>query len=273
MGRAPRRRRITPLDAAETDTSQEGEETGEINAPGKPGASEKVEESTETQDTETSVSSDNEYEGEDTMTALNIETASEDELVSAIRDVLDRLSMEGLVRVIDFAQEKRSAKQEEAKAELLEEFRNRAAAIGMSLESLIPTMGGGTRRRSSAIEFWSSSADGFWPTPRSLNPTVAPTESGDLAWTGKPKWICSSNCVGSMSSGSARSRVLPRSSVSTAAWCARRWPVRCPRRTAIRRGPSRSLAWWAPSSTKFWTRTIGPRASSATRRGVCIGAS
>src|SRR4051812_9976586 len=66
---------------------------------------------------------------------------------------------------------------------------------------------------SSAIEFWSSSADGFWPTPRSLNPTVAPTELGDLAWTGKPKWICSSNFVGSMSSGSARSRVLPRSSV------------------------------------------------------------
>src|SRR5690242_6887715 len=69
-------------------------------------------------------------------------------------------------------------------------------------------------RLSSAIEFWPSSADGFWPTLRSLNPTVAPTESGDLAWTGKPKWICSSNFVGSMSSGSARSRVLPRSLVS-----------------------------------------------------------
>src|SRR3954465_2498175 len=148
MVRAPRRRRITPLDAAETDTSKEDEETGEIDAPGKPGASEEVEEPTETHDTETSASSDNEYEGEDTMTALNIETASEDELVSAIRDVLDRLSMEGLVAVIDFAQEKRSAKQEEAKAELLEEFRSRAAAMGMSLESLFPTMGGGTRRRS-----------------------------------------------------------------------------------------------------------------------------
>src|SRR4051794_26465896 len=54
---------------------------------------------------------------------------------------------------------------------------------------------GDTALASSAIEFWSSSADGFWP-PRSLNPTVAPTESGDLAWTGKPKWICSSNFVG-----------------------------------------------------------------------------
>src|SRR3954464_15233979 len=151
MARAPRRRRITPLDAAETDTSHESEETEEIDAPGKPGASEEVEETPETQDTETSVSSDNEYEGEDTMTALDIETASEDELVSAIRDVLDRLSMEGLVTVIDFAQEKRSAKQEEAKAELLEEFRSRAAAMGMSLESLFPTMGGGTRRSQGTI--------------------------------------------------------------------------------------------------------------------------
>src|SRR3954468_17263101 len=138
MARAPRRRRITPLDAAETDTSHESEETEEIDAPGNLGASEEVEDPTETQDIETSVSSDNEYAGEDTMTALNIETASEDELVSAIRDVLDRLSMEGLVTVIDFAQEKRAAKQEEAKAELLEEFRSRAAAMGMSLESLFP---------------------------------------------------------------------------------------------------------------------------------------
>src|SRR3954463_16203699 len=151
MARAPRRRRITPLDAAETDTSQEGEETGEIDASGRPGTFEEAEEPTETHDTETSASSDNEYEGEDTMTALNIETASEDELVSAIRDVLDRLSMEGLVAVIDFAQEKRSAKQEEAKAELLEEFRSRAETMGMSLESLFPTMGGGTRRSQGTI--------------------------------------------------------------------------------------------------------------------------
>src|SRR3954452_14938487 len=67
---------------------------------------------------------------------------------------------------------------------------------------------------SSAIEFWPSSADGFWPTLWSLNPTVAPIGSGDLAWTGKPKWICSNNFVGSMSLALARSRVSPRSSVS-----------------------------------------------------------
>jgi DNA-binding protein H-NS len=148
MARGPRRRRITPLDATEIVTSHEREETGEVNAPDKPGSSEEVGEPTETQDTESSLFSDNEYEGEDAMTALNIETASEDELVSAIRDVLDRLSLEGLVTVIDFAQERRSTKQEEARTELLEEFRNRAAAIGMSLEGLLPNMGGGTRRRS-----------------------------------------------------------------------------------------------------------------------------
>ena len=42
------------------------------------------------------------------------------------------------------------------------------------------------------------------PTPQ---PRVAPIGSGDLAWTGEPKWICSSSFVASMSLGSARLRV------------------------------------------------------------------
>jgi len=51
----------------------------------------------------------------------------------------------------------------------------------------------------SAIEFWPSSADGFWPTP---GPSTygRPSRSGGLAWTGEPKWICSSSFVGSMNS-------------------------------------------------------------------------
>jgi hypothetical protein len=61
------------------------------------------------------------------------------------------------------------------------------------------------RQSSSASEFWPRSADGFWLTS---GPSTygSPTGSGDLAWTGEPKWICSSSFVGSMSLGSARSR-------------------------------------------------------------------
>ena len=53
-------------------------------------------------------------------------------------------------------------------------------------------------RAGSAIELWPSSADGFWPTP---GPSTygRPSRSGGLAWTGEPKWICSSSFVGSMS--------------------------------------------------------------------------
>ena len=58
-------------------------------------------------------------------------------------------------------------------------------------------------RAGSAIEFWPSSADGFWPTP---GPSTygRPSRSGGLAWTGEPKWICSSSFVGSMSLVSGR---------------------------------------------------------------------
>jgi putative transposase len=46
----------------------------------------------------------------------------------------------------------------------------------------------------------------FGPPPV-LQPTVPAIGSGGLLWTGKPKWICSSSSVGSMSLGSARSPV------------------------------------------------------------------
>jgi hypothetical protein len=56
----------------------------------------------------------------------------------------------------------------------------------------------------SAIEFWPRSAGQFWPTPR---PSTYghPDGSGGLLWTGKPKWICSSSSVVSMSLVLARS--------------------------------------------------------------------
>src|SRR4051812_20611875 len=52
----------------------------------------------------------------------------------------------------------------------------------------------------------------FGPPPAS-QPRVAPIGSGDLAWTGEPKWICSNSFVGSMSLASARSRGWLRSLV------------------------------------------------------------
>jgi Transposase, Mutator family len=107
----------------------------------------------------------------------------------------------------------------------------------------------------------------FGPPPV-LQPTVSPIGSGDLLWTGKPKWICSSNSVGSMSLGSARSPVWRQSSAFIGVWYARRLPVRCRRRTTTRIEPNPS---WPPSrrlSTKCWTRTVARRASSATRLGA-----
>src|SRR6185312_11432053 len=124
----------------------------------------------------------------------------------------------------------------------------------------------------SAIEFWPSSADGFWPTS---GPSTygLPTGSGDLAWTGEPKWTCSSSFVGSMSLVSARSRVWRRSSACTGAWCVRRSAARCRPGTTTRPVPGPSSAWLRLSSTRFWRQTAGPRASSATPPGGCIIAS
>jgi putative transposase len=58
-------------------------------------------------------------------------------------------------------------------------------------------------RLGSAIEYWPSSADGFWPTP---GPSTygRPSRLGGLAWTGEPKWICSSSFVGSTNLVSGR---------------------------------------------------------------------
>ena len=65
------------------------------------------------------------------------------------------------------------------------------------LRRMIEAEGRNPQSVGSAIEIWPSSADGFWPTP---GPSTygRPSGSGGLAWTGEPKWICSSNYVGNM---------------------------------------------------------------------------
>jgi probable F420-dependent oxidoreductase len=79
------------------------------------------------------------------------------------------------------------------------------AALGKfgELRRMIEAEGRNPQSVGSAIEIWPSSADGFWPTP---GPSTygRPSVSGGQAWTGEPKWICSSSCVGSMNLVSAR---------------------------------------------------------------------
>jgi DNA-binding protein H-NS len=63
---------------------------------------------------------------------------SEEETMTFIEAFLDRLSLEGIATVIAAAENKYKAKQDEVRMALLQEFRERAAAIGMrvSLEPL-----------------------------------------------------------------------------------------------------------------------------------------
>ena len=79
------------------------------------------------------------------------------------------------------------------------------AGSGVSANAALPSLSPDDHEDidGSAIEIWPSSADGFWPTP---GPSTYghPSVSGGLAWTGEPKWICSSSCVGSMNLVSAR---------------------------------------------------------------------
>jgi transposase len=108
------------------------------------------------------------------------------------------------------------------------------------------------------------------PVPQ---PRVTPIGSGGLLWTGEPKWNCSSSSVASMSLVLARSRAWPRSLVFIGALSAGRSRVRCRRSSITLNGPSRSSARSPISLTRFWTRTVTPRANSATRPVAFIAAS
>jgi len=51
---------------------------------------------------------------------------------------LDSMSAQQLTALIEAAEAKRAEKQEEAKAALIEEFRGKAAELGLELEKLLP---------------------------------------------------------------------------------------------------------------------------------------
>lgn len=55
---------------------------------------------------------------------------------------LDSMSAQELTALIEAAEAKRAEKQDEARAALIEEFRSKAAEIGLDLKSLVPASAG-----------------------------------------------------------------------------------------------------------------------------------
>ena len=87
-------------------------------------------------------------------TAANIpdfNRMSEEETMAFVEAFLNRLSPAGLATVIRRAQEKQQERQEEAKAVLLAEFRQKAASLGLQVNlELLETPASTRRRRSDA---------------------------------------------------------------------------------------------------------------------------
>jgi len=72
---------------------------------------------------------------------------SGDGLRDLVEEALDRMELEELIVIIEAAQSRRRLKETEAKEILLAEFRERAAKMGMSLETLFPRYPEQTTRR------------------------------------------------------------------------------------------------------------------------------
>src|SRR4051812_4070636 len=69
---------------------------------------------------------------------VDLDRMSDAELVALIEETLDRLSAGDLKAIRDAAEEKRQAKLEDAKNDLLEEMRAKAEAVGITLNDLFP---------------------------------------------------------------------------------------------------------------------------------------
>jgi DNA-binding protein H-NS len=64
----------------------------------------------------------------------------EEELMRLVEAVLDRLPVSNLVAVAVAAEERRQAREEETRNQLLEEFRARAEQLGLSLDRVFPLL-------------------------------------------------------------------------------------------------------------------------------------
>jgi DNA-binding protein H-NS len=151
----------------------------EIRLRGKKEMSEKGTPNTETPDTQ-------DAEREEPMQAIDFDTASEEEIMVFVESALDRLSAEGLTAVIEAAQDRRRERQEKVKEDLLAEFRERAASLGMrvSLEPMDAPMSGRGRR-----------------TRKEGSTPVAPKYRGPNGetWSGRgmpPKWLTALEATG-----------------------------------------------------------------------------
>ena len=73
----------------------------------------------------------------------------EEELTALVEAALDRLPVQHLIAVAVAAEERRQAREEETRNQLLQEFEERAKALGFSLEQVFPVLAYGRRGRRS----------------------------------------------------------------------------------------------------------------------------
>ena len=98
---------------------------------------------------------------------------------------LDRMSVPELTALIAAAEEKRTEKMDEAKLALLDEFREKAADLGLSLEALMPASGTPVTRGVAARGRKARSDSGSVVAAKFRGP------NGE-EWTGRgrrPKWL------------------------------------------------------------------------------------
>jgi DNA-binding protein H-NS len=70
--------------------------------------------------------------------AVDLHDMTDQEIMGVVEEALDRLAPAHLSKVIELVQAKRHQKEEEIKEALRSEFREKAAQMGMSFESLFP---------------------------------------------------------------------------------------------------------------------------------------
>jgi DNA-binding protein H-NS len=111
--------------------------------------------------------------------AVDLDDMTDQEIMGVVEEALDRLAPARLSEVIDLVRSKRQVKEEEIKQTLLAEFREKAAQMGMSFESLLP----GRRTRSDA---------GAPLAPKYRGP-------GGETWSGRgrmPNWLSALEATG-----------------------------------------------------------------------------
>jgi hypothetical protein len=73
----------------------------------------------------------------------------EEDLTALVEAALDRLPVQRLIAVAVAAEERRQAREEGTRQQLLQEFEDRAKALGFSLEQVFPVLAYGRRGRRS----------------------------------------------------------------------------------------------------------------------------